>query len=148
MTDGFFRCGHSRAEHSSMCRGRIKGCRTCTNARRKERRRAARSKSKTETEFQAKKRKQWEAGNDVLMRAAVATGSSLDFLMGSCRWPEITWPRHGAWLAMRHKGMAFTQIALLMGRDHSTICHGVRRAQGRAESDPDFRALVERLAAC
>lgn len=51
-----------------------------------------------------------------------------------------------AWAAFRGTGYSYPRIAReLGGRDHTTIMHGVKRADELRAQDPVFRALTDEL---
>ena len=68
-------------------------------------------------------------------------------LISADRRREFVWFRQAAMLiARRHTNRSFPEIAAVMGgRDHSTIVHGVQAAEARTVTDSDFRLLVSRI---
>lgn len=51
------------------------------------------------------------------------------------------------WGARSILSLSYPRIGQLLDRDHTTICHGVRRAERLRASDPAFRRLTERMRA-
>lgn len=63
------------------------------------------------------------------------------------RQSEIMEPRHVAmFLARRCTLQSFPQIGRALHRDHTTVQHGVHRVRQRIAAEPEFAALVDRLA--
>lgn len=58
------------------------------------------------------------------------TGVPLESILGDDRDPEVVPVRHRLWLMLRETGLSFPAIAAAVGRDHSTIWAGVRKASG------------------
>jgi chromosomal replication initiation ATPase DnaA len=66
--------------------------------------------------------------------------------MGPARFRFVTVARFAVYKAMRIRGWSFSQIGQLMNRDHTTVMHGVTRAEYYIEKDPDYAAKVQILA--
>ncbi len=54
--------------------------------------------------------------------------------------------RLAMYLAMRRRGWTTPVIGSVMTRDHTTVVSGIRTARKYYDRDPQFRALVDRLA--
>lgn len=52
-------------------------------------------------------------------------------IMGQSRRAEIARARHMTYLALFDAGAPYIHIGRIMGRDHSTVMHGVRKALGK-----------------
>jgi chromosomal replication initiator protein len=69
-------------------------------------------------------------------------------LTGDARFAFLTRPRFALYKALQLRGWSKGEIGRLIGgRDHSTICHGIKRADYLMEVDPDFADNVRTLAA-
>lgn len=67
-------------------------------------------------------------------------------IMGPSRFRFVTVPRFALYKAMRMRGWSYSQIGRFMDRDHTTVMHGVTRAEYYMERDPDYTAKVNALA--
>jgi hypothetical protein len=143
-----FRCGHPKPDDA---RKRKAGCSTCKNAKQKAKRAELRAERLAQKEANRPERsterqhRLWAGANDILLRTAQATGSSLEFLLSDKRWPEIVHPRQAAMLVMRRTGLSFPKIGLLLGRDHSTVIHGCEAALRRASRNARYRSLIAKI---
>ncbi|WP_018701427.1 helix-turn-helix domain-containing protein [Amorphus coralli] len=65
----------------------------------------------------------------------------------SSRRPTLTSEaRHvSMWLAMKLTDLPSTSIGRLLGKDETTVRHGVQKVDRRIEAEPDFRTTVETL---
>lgn len=66
-------------------------------------------------------------------------------LMGPARFHFVTYPRFAAYKALKMRGWSYSHIGRFMGRDHSTVIHGVRRADYIASRDAHFKECIEIL---
>ena len=66
-------------------------------------------------------------------------------LVGSARFSFLLPARFAAYKALRLRGWSYPMIGKLMNRDHSSIIHGVKRADYMMEKDPDFADKVKQL---
>lgn len=66
---------------------------------------------------------------------SAATGVSVDDLLGRGRRRKITQARQLAMFIAREKGAAYSAIARVFGRDHTTIIHGVRAEAARRAAE-------------
>lgn len=72
-----------------------------------------------------------------------------------CKWEDLCKTNRKDWLVeCRYLLMHFLRkkymlSSVLIGRlfdlDHSTVLHGVRKIQGRMETDSNFREYIERM---
>lgn len=67
-------------------------------------------------------------------------------LISSYRFNFIVRARFAMYLALRQRGWSYCKIGRLMKRNHSSVIHGVQRAEYMVEKDPDFAAKVQELA--
>lgn len=81
----------------------------------------------------------------VIVRASKVTGYTIAELTGAARFAELCHIRWAIMLNMRRRGLSFPVIGrILGGRDHSTVMHGVKRAEGLLAADnADFAALLD-----
>lgn len=69
-------------------------------------------------------------------------------IVGPSRFGFLLPVRFALYKALNLRGWSKTDIGRFVGgRDHSTVCHGVRRAEYLMEKDPDFAKAVHTLAA-
>ena len=69
-------------------------------------------------------------------------------LTSDARFAFLTRPRFALYKALYMRGWSRGEIGRLIGgRDHSTVCHGLKRAEYLMGVDPDFAANVHTLAA-
>jgi chromosomal replication initiation ATPase DnaA len=66
-------------------------------------------------------------------------------LISTYRFNFIVRARFAMYLALRQRGWSYPKIGRLLKRDHSSVVHGVKRAQYMVEKDPDFAAKVQEL---
>lgn len=84
----------------------------------------------------------------IVHHAAKLTGYSYSAIIGSSRQAPIVRIRWAIMLAMRKRGLSTPQIGRMLGkRDHSTVMHGLERAEALLTSDDDFAALVSMVTA-
>lgn len=60
-----------------------------------------------------------------------------DVVMGASREQNATWARQAAYHALHLVGLSSSQIGRLLGRDHSTVLHGIKchkERQARGEN--------------
>jgi chromosomal replication initiation ATPase DnaA len=67
----------------------------------------------------------------------LASHYKFDFLMK---------PRFALYKALRLRGWSYPQIGRVLGRDHSTIIYGTKRAEYYAERDAEYAAKIKALA--
>lgn len=80
---------------------------------------------------------------------AEAFGIEEHRLVGASRVREVVIPRHATYYVLRARfpGFSFPRIGALMGgRDHSTIIHGIRNIEALMERDVALQTLVRCLA--
>lgn len=57
---------------------------------------------------------------------------------------RLAYPRFAAYRLLRDRGLTTPQIGRMLGkRDHSTIIHGLERAETLLRTDPEFAARYE-----
>ena len=69
-----------------------------------------------------------------ISRAAEHHGVTVDEIKGRSRLGPVAAARQDAFLALRQAGWSFPRIGRAMGRDHSTVMHGVARARSMGSS--------------
>lgn len=84
----------------------------------------------------------------VLMATAAALDIPLRSLISTLRRQDLVRARHIAmWLARQRYGVSLPNIGRTINRDHTTVLHGIRRAQKLMTEDRDFqRDLAEVIA--
>lgn len=84
----------------------------------------------------------------ILQLVAVEAGLPPELIRGECRQRELVQAR---WLVMalaqRCLGYSLPRIGRLMGRDHTTVLHGIRSLAALARADATLAARIEALAA-
>ena len=86
----------------------------------------------------------------IVQECAKEFGVTVEAIMSTDRHCPIPDARHLAFLLVREKmGIGYQKVGRMFRRDHSSIQHGVKRAQGLIKYNPDFsakaRAVKERL---
>lgn len=82
----------------------------------------------------------------VLRAAADFFGVPLAELIGRSRSAKIALPRHVVMYVMREEvGASLQQIGLALGRDHTTVMHGIERIAIEMDRDPDLVQSVSAL---
>lgn len=70
---------------------------------------------------------------------ARAANVSIEAINGKSRQREVVDARHAIWyIAHDHMGMAYTTLARLYNRDHTTIMSGVKRIRAKEERKSIF----------
>lgn len=139
MSDPVFKtCGHPKTPDNIRSNKR---CKQCTVETEKAIRRGEPTPAKVRAAWQ------WSEAIAIIERAATATGSSVEWLLGDCVWAEVSHPRQAAMLAMSRTGLPYTKIGLIMGRDHSTIIAGCKRAAEREAADSAYQAFIAKISA-
>ena len=84
----------------------------------------------------------------LLAEASEATGLPISRIQGGERSRKIATVRFAIfWVMREYSGLSLPQIGRALGnRDHTTVMHACRRALVLRETDPEFRALCDRLA--
>ena len=70
-----------------------------------------------------------------------------DVIYGDNRTAFICRARFGLYMALHLRGASKSQIGRIMRRDHSTVIHGITRAETMMEEDASFKRVVNELAA-
>jgi len=82
----------------------------------------------------------------VLRSAADFFGVPLAELIGRNRSAKIALPRHVVMYVMREEvGASLQQIGQALGRDHTTVMHGIERIAGEMDRNPDLVQSVSAL---
>lgn len=69
----------------------------------------------------------WERWGWMVESVARRHGVPVDDLLGRGRTSEVAAARHDLMACMWGSGLAYSAIARLLGVDHTTVMHGVRR---------------------
>lgn len=80
------------------------------------------------------------------LRAADASGVTVEKIKSRSRYPTVSTVRHAVWLVAARAGFSRHQIGTVFNREHSTVTHGVREANYRETRDKAFRDLVREIA--
>jgi len=90
-----------------------------------------------------------ETMREIAERVAIAHGVTLADLKSQRQDRAVAWPRQLAMAEIHATGrFPKTQIGRFFNRDHTTVCHAIRRANGETYEDAKTpRASAEREAA-
>ena len=66
-------------------------------------------------------------------------------ITGPSKFRFVTVPRFALYKAMRMRGLSFAQIGRFLNRDHTTVRHGITRAEYMARRDPNYADKVQHL---
>lgn len=70
----------------------------------------------------------WERWGWMVESVAQRHGVTVDAVLGSRRTSEVARARHDLMAGLYGSGLAYAEIGRLLGRDHTSVMHGVRRA--------------------
>lgn len=80
--------------------------------------------------------------SDIIDAVAEVTGVPRTDIMSTDRHPRVAIPRQIAMFLARESGSySFPAIARAMGRNHSTVIHGIRKVEGSAE-EPGMKPIL------
>lgn len=83
---------------------------------------------------------------DILGDVARAAGVERQALAGRSRAAGVVAARHAAMLVLRERWqLSLVAIGALLGRDHTTVLHGLKAAQARRRHDPAYAARLNAL---
>lgn len=68
-----------------------------------------------------------------------------DVIYGDNRTAFICRARFGLYMALYLRGASKSQIGRIMRRDHTTVIHGITRAEWIMERDDSFKGVVNKL---
>lgn len=83
---------------------------------------------------------------DYVRRAAAVCDVLPSEIAGASRQTAIVRARWAVMVAMRRDGRSLPQIGARLHKDHTTIFHGLRRADELLATDAEFAALVAQVA--
>ena len=84
--------------------------------------------------------------SDIIEASARMFNLTTDDIYGPFRSNYICRARFALYKGLNLRGASQLQIGRWMKRDHSSIKHGVKRANYMLERDPEFRQCVEKIA--
>lgn len=81
---------------------------------------------------------------NLIDRIAIETGWTSDEIKGPSRVANLAWVRHLAMAAVRRASdLSLSQIGAVFGlRHHTSVLHGIRRAEDAAKVDPAVDDLL------
>lgn len=82
---------------------------------------------------------------EIVRVAAEVFDTTAKDLLGRSQFAEHVAARNAACVIAHNRGWQYTDIARVLGKDHSTVIHGVRRASDIAARDPFFAARLHQL---
>lgn len=80
----------------------------------------------------------------IVHRAAEVTGIAADVLLSPSRDAPVCWVRFAIMLAACRTASQ-ARVGRAIGRDHTSVIHGVKRARELVQTDPAFAMLVDVL---
>ncbi len=86
--------------------------------------------------------------NSLVMLASIASGVRTSMIRYGGREPHLTRLRWAVMYALRHtayRGWSYPAIADYFFMDHTTVMHGVRRAEAMMAIDEDYSTFVASL---
>src|SRR5690606_38723466 len=98
---------------------------------------------KSQTAVEEIERRPWRV-NEIIRAVSKASGIPVRDITGPLRAKELVYARQAVmWIARQQGCWSYPQIGRLLGnRDHTTVMHGVNRAENRLKADAWFRWLV------
>jgi chromosomal replication initiation ATPase DnaA len=86
--------------------------------------------------------------SDILGQVAEVFAVDAQALAGRSRSAPVAAARHAAmWLLRERYALSSPAIGALLGRDHTTVLHGLRAAETRRRHDAAYKARLDALAA-
>jgi len=85
--------------------------------------------------------------SDIIILASEIGLVDRALILGSSRHRRVVRIRQACMKIAREQGHSYPQIGRRMGRDHSTIVHGVEKAENLAKDDARYAAFLKRLRA-
>ena len=82
---------------------------------------------------------------EIIEAGALMFNLTLEDIYGDNRSKYICRARFAIYKGLLLRGASRPQIAKWMKRDHSTVKHGIHRADYMWERDPEFRQCVEKI---
>lgn len=82
---------------------------------------------------------------DIIAAALDVSGVDRAVLMSPLRKRQVSTLRHAIAIVGKECGQSLTRIGTALGRDHSSVLNGQRKAADRMRRDPDFAALVQAI---
>lgn len=80
-----------------------------------------------------------------IKRAAEIVCSRPDELTGCVRHPRLVRARWAVMLAMRNRGASLARIGRRLGRDHTTVLYGIRKAQHELSRSNTFSKMFQQV---
>lgn len=85
--------------------------------------------------------------SDIIAAGAKAFLIPTEDIMKDRRNRRIVAARHAIFKAFSMRGSSYGQIGRWMARDHTSVMHGVKRAEERMAQDKRYKEIVQSLAA-
>lgn len=86
-------------------------------------------------------------GQEVIKATARAFGYTVHDLLSVRRPQPLVEARFAAMLALRRQGVSLPRIGGILGRDHTTVLHGIARAEEIERDKPAFAEAVKAISA-
>ena len=80
--------------------------------------------------------RQRKAARDIIDHVARKHGVSVREILNHNRIPNVVAARQEAMRLVYSTGLKLGQVGIIFGRDHSTVLHGIRRAEARLNTTP------------
>lgn len=81
------------------------------------------------------------------IKAAELAEIGVGDIYGPSRSRDIAWTRFAVMSEAQRRGYSLSRIGDALGRDHTSIMHGIRRAQELSGTDADMRDMLDALRA-
>lgn len=82
---------------------------------------------------------------DIMALASRMSGIALEELLGESRFQRVAAIRLAGYYVARKQGHPYSIIGKRVGRDHSTVIAGVRRAEEHAKRSPQYASFLKQL---
>ena len=83
--------------------------------------------------------------SDIVLAGSKMFNIHPDVIYGDDRTAFVCRARFGLYMALHLRGASKSQVGRIMRRDHSTVMHGLTRAERMMEKDDSFKRVVDKL---
>ena len=83
--------------------------------------------------------------SDIVLAGSRMFNIHPDVIYGDDRTAFVCRARFGLYMALHLRGASKSQVGRIMRRDHSTVIHGLTRAERMMEKDDAFKRVVNKL---
>lgn len=82
---------------------------------------------------------------DIVRCVAEASGVPMECVMSTKRTARFAEARHIGFYVARQRGFGLSEIGRAMGRDHSTVTHGIQNIERRLRVSPRFAEEIQNV---